>query len=91
VASWHSFPASTRRRQPPVNLRLDRGGQGARWRRSTKRRSKYRTQAKSAGLGKPPNRVGIEHRPAEVDARLVVDYWEDDTVAIVTGDAGRTS
>ena len=35
--------------------------------RQPKRRSKHRTQAKSSGLGKIPNRIGIEHRLAEVE------------------------
>jgi len=48
--------------------------------RQPKRRSKYRANAKSAGLGKIPNRVGIEHRPAEVDGRLTIGHWEGDTV-----------
>ncbi|WP_280566702.1 IS30 family transposase [Chromohalobacter sp. 296-RDG] len=52
------------------------------WRclRQPKRRSKYRAQTKSAGLGKIPNRVGIEHRCAEVDDRLTIGHWEGDTV-----------
>jgi len=48
--------------------------------RQPKRRSKQRAQAKSAGLGKIPNRVGIEHRPAAVDDRLFIGHWEGDTV-----------
>lgn len=48
--------------------------------RQPKRRSKFRAQAKSAGLGKIPSRVGIEHRPAEVDDRLTIGHWEGDTV-----------
>lgn len=48
--------------------------------RQPKRRSKHRAQAKSAGLGKIPNRIGIEHRPAEVDDRLTIGHWEGDTV-----------
>jgi len=57
-----------------------RGGDLWRYLRQPKRRSKHRAHAKSAGLGKIPNRVGIEHRPAEVDDRLVIDHWEGDTV-----------
>lgn len=47
------------------------------WRhlRQPKWRNKHRVQAKSAGLDKIPNRVGIEHRPAEDDARLVIGHW----------------
>ena len=48
--------------------------------RQPKRRSKHRAQAKSARLGKIPNRVGIEHRPAEVDDRRFIGRWEGDTV-----------
>ncbi|MFG6159528.1 IS30 family transposase [Halomonas sp. 1390] len=52
------------------------------WRhlRQPKRRSKHRAQAKSAGLGKIPNRLGIEHRPAEVNDRRFIGHWEGDTV-----------
>ncbi|WP_258801679.1 IS30 family transposase [Halomonas sp. DQ26W] len=48
--------------------------------RQPKRRSKHRAQAKSAGLGMIPNRVGIEHRPAEVDDRRFIGHWEGDTL-----------
>jgi len=44
------------------------------------RRRYQRHLAKSAGLGKIPDRVGIEHRPAEVDQRLRIGDWEGDTV-----------
>ncbi|MEH6643589.1 IS30 family transposase [Vreelandella glaciei] len=56
----------------------DKAQGGDLWRhlRQPKRRSKHRAQAKSAGLGKIPNRVGIEHRPAEVDDRLFSGHWE---------------
>ncbi|MCK0746835.1 IS30 family transposase, partial [Chromohalobacter nigrandesensis] len=57
-----------------------RGGDLWRRLRQPKRRSKYRTQAKSAGLGKIPNRIGIEHRAAEVDDRRTIGHWEGDTV-----------
>ncbi|MGP9768791.1 IS30 family transposase, partial [Halomonas sp. AOP13-D3-9] len=57
-----------------------RGGDLWRHLRQPKRRSKHRAHAKSAGLGKIPNRVGIEHRPAEVDDRLTIGHWEGDTV-----------
>lgn len=55
---------------------------GGLWRhlRQPKRRSKHRAHAKSAGLGKIPNRVGIAHRPAEVGDRLVIGHWEGDTL-----------
>ncbi|MBB3185625.1 IS30 family transposase [Halomonas fontilapidosi] len=45
-----------------------------------KRRSKHRAKAKSAGLGKISNRVGIEHRPAEADDRRFIGHGEGDTV-----------
>ncbi|WP_355661575.1 IS30 family transposase [Halomonas salifodinae] len=57
-----------------------RGGDLWRHLRQPKRRSKHRAQAKSAGLGKIPNRVGIEQRPAEVEDRLTIGHWEGDTV-----------
>ncbi|MGO3004912.1 MAG: IS30 family transposase, partial [Halomonas sp.] len=57
-----------------------RGGDLWRHLRQPKRRSKHRAHAKSAGLGKIPNRVGIEHRPADVDDRLMIGHWEGDTV-----------
>ncbi|MDO6671336.1 IS30 family transposase [Cobetia amphilecti] len=31
-------------------------------------------------MGKIPNRVGIEHRPDEVDDRRFIGHWEGDTV-----------
>ncbi|MCE9662962.1 IS30 family transposase [Halomonas sp. M5N1S17] len=60
----------------------DRARGGDHWRhlRQPTRRSKHRPQAKSAELGKIPNRAGIEHRPTEVDARLFIGHWEGDTV-----------
>jgi len=60
----------------------DKAQGGDLWRhlRQPKRRSKHRAQAKSAGLGKIPNRVGIEHRPTEVDNRRFIGHWEGDTV-----------
>jgi IS30 family transposase len=57
-----------------------RGGDLWRHLRQPKRRSRCRVQAKSAGLGKIPHRVGIEHRPNEVDNRLTIGHWEGDTV-----------
>lgn len=58
----------------------EQGGDLWRHLRQPKRHSKHRGQAKSAGLGKIPNRVGIEHRPVEVDGRLFIGHWEGDTV-----------
>ena len=57
-----------------------RGGDLWKHLRQPKRRSKYRAQAKSAGLGKIPHRVGIEHRAAEIDERRFIGHWEGDTV-----------
>jgi len=57
-----------------------RGGDLWRHPRQPKRRNKHRTHAKSAGLGKIPNRVGIEHRPDEIDDRRFIGHWEGDTV-----------
>jgi IS30 family transposase len=37
-------------------------------------------KAKDAGLGKIPNRTGIEHRPEEVESRGTLGHWEGDTV-----------
>ena len=48
--------------------------------RQPKRRRDQRQQAKCAGLGKIPNRTGIEQRPAEVETRLTIGHWEGDTV-----------
>lgn len=56
-----------------------RGGDLWRHLRQPKRRSNHRAHAKSAGLGKIPNRVGIEWRPADVDDRLTIGHWEGDT------------
>jgi IS30 family transposase len=36
--------------------------------------------ANCAGLGKIPNRIGIEQRPADVEARLMIGHLEGDTV-----------
>lgn len=48
--------------------------------RQPKRRSKHRAQAKSTGLNKLPNRVGIEYRPAKLDERRFIGHWEGGTV-----------
>lgn len=37
-------------------------------------------RGKRAGVGKIPDRVGIEERPAEVDSRRQAGHWEGDTV-----------
>ncbi len=57
-----------------------RGGDLWRHLRQPKRCNKHRTHAKSAGLGKIPNRVGIEHLPDEIDDRRFIGHWEGDTV-----------
>lgn len=46
--------------------------------RQPKQRRDQRHRAKCAGLGKIPNRTGIEERPAAVEARLTLDHWESD-------------
>jgi IS30 family transposase len=43
-------------------------------------RRNRRQMAKSAGLGKIPNRVGIEARDEAIDKRQVIGHWEGDTV-----------
>lgn len=60
----------------------DRAKGGKLWTygRHSRRRRAQRSLAKRAGLGKIPNRTGIEHRPPEVDQRLTVGHWEGDTV-----------
>ncbi|MBS3670005.1 IS30 family transposase [Vreelandella boliviensis] len=60
----------------------DKARRGALWRhlRQPRRRSKHRAWAKSAGLGRTPHRVGIEHRLAEVEERRFIGHWESDTV-----------
>ena len=47
------------------------------WHRNNRGRKR---QAKEAGLGKIPNRVGIECRPKEIERRAVLGHWEGDTV-----------
>ena len=37
-------------------------------------------RAKEAGLGKIPNRVGIDCRPKEIEHRAALGHWENDTV-----------
>lgn len=60
----------------------DKARGGTLWRhfRQPRRRSKHRAWAKSAGRGRIPRRVGIEHRPAEVEERRFIGHWEGDTV-----------
>jgi len=48
--------------------------------RLPQRRRYQRHLAYRAGLGKIPHRVGIEHRPSEVEHRRHIGHWEGDTV-----------
>lgn len=57
-----------------------RGGRLWTYGRHPRRRRSQRSLAKRAGLGKIPNRTGIEHRPPEVDRRDRLGHWEGDTV-----------
>ncbi|MGP4844734.1 IS30 family transposase, partial [Marinobacter sp. 1Y8] len=60
----------------------DQSAGGKLWtycRHPAKRRYQRRL-AKRAGLGKIPNRTGIEQRPKHVDSRLAIGHWEGDTV-----------
>ena len=63
-------------------IRWDKACGGDLWRycRHPKRRRYQRHLAKRAGLGRIPNRVGIEHRPEHVDGRCTIGHWEGDTV-----------
>lgn len=60
----------------------DKSLDGDLWRHllQPKPRSKHRAQAKSAGLGKTHNRIGIEYQPAEIDDQRFIGHWEGDTV-----------
>ncbi|PAU75354.1 IS30 family transposase, partial [Halovibrio salipaludis] len=60
----------------------DKAAGGDLWRycRQPGRRRYQRHLAKRAGLGRIPNRVGIEQRPGEVDRRQTLGHWEGDTV-----------
>jgi IS30 family transposase len=51
-------------------------------------RRNRRQLAKSAGLGKIPNRVGIAARDEAVDHRLTLGHWEGDTVLKGHKDSG---
>ncbi|MGQ7244862.1 IS30 family transposase [Salinicola sp. V024] len=57
-----------------------RGGQLWKRLRLPQQRRYQRHLAKRAGLGKIPHRVGIEHRPADVEQRRHIGHWEGDTV-----------
>ncbi|MDI4637432.1 MULTISPECIES: IS30 family transposase [Halomonadaceae] len=63
-------------------IRDDKARGGHLWRalRLPQQRRYHRHLAKRAGLGKIPNRVGIEHRPTEVENRLHIGHWEGDTI-----------
>jgi IS30 family transposase len=43
-------------------------------------RRNRRQMAKSAGLGKIPNRVGIAARDESLESRLTIGHWEGDTI-----------
>lgn len=63
-------------------IQRDRRAGGDLWSfcRQPRCRRDQRQQAKQAGLGKIPNRTGIEQRPAAVETRLTIGHWEGDTV-----------
>lgn len=63
-------------------IRDDKARGGKLWKalRLPQRRCYRRQLAQRAGLGKIPQRVGIEHRPADVESRLHIGHWEGDTV-----------
>lgn len=63
-------------------IRDDKARGGKLWNapRLPQRRCYRRQLAQRAGLGKIPQRVGIEHRPADVENRLHIGHWEGDTV-----------
>lgn len=57
-----------------------RGGDLWTYLRLYSKRGYRRRLKKSAGCHLIPNRVGIEHRPDEVEQRLEIGHWEGDTV-----------
>lgn len=63
-------------------IQRDRAEGGDLWTycRQPKQRRDQRHRVKCAGLGKIPNRTGIEKRPAAVKAWLTLGNWEGDTV-----------
>lgn len=62
-------------------IHRDRLQGGKLWRFCRHRNSRgRRRRAKEAGLGKIPNRVGIECRPQEIESRAAMGHWEGDTV-----------
>lgn len=63
-------------------IHRDRAKGGKLWTygRYPRRRRSQRSLAKRAGLGKIPNRTGIEQRPLEVEKRDHLGHWEGDTV-----------
>jgi len=72
----------------------DKARDGQLWKRLRlpQQRRYQRHLAKRAGLGKIPHRVGIEHRPADVEQRRHIGHWEGDTVLKghkESGHAGR--
>lgn len=62
-------------------IHRDRLQGGKLWRYCRHRNNRGRKRrAKEAGLGKIPNRVGIECRPQEIEDRATLGHWEGDTV-----------
>lgn len=63
-------------------IRDDKACGGRLWKalRLPQRRRYQRHLAKRAGLGTIPQRVGIEHRPLDVERRRYIGHWEGDTV-----------
>ncbi|MDR1375461.1 MAG: hypothetical protein LBJ45_01440 [Holosporaceae bacterium] len=76
-ARWCNLPP------PPVDFLFidDRSAGGSLYQHLRHGGKKYRRRSeKSAGVRCIPNRVGIEERPAEVEAKLRIGHWEGDTV-----------
>lgn len=59
----------------------DKKSGGSLYKNLRHRGKKYNKRgAKTSGRGLIPNRVGIEHRPVEVEAKIRVGDWEGDTI-----------
>lgn len=63
-------------------IHRDKAAGGTLWThcRLPQSRRHKRSLAKEAGLGKIPDRTGIEEREADVEKRLTIGHWEGDTV-----------